>query len=585
MRPLAKFSNAEVARLLREVAAAYEVKGADRFHIAAYNRAADSVEHATSEIKDLWDEGKLEEIPGIGKSIATYLDEYFRRGKVLHFKQVKKGLPLGMFKLSEVPGVGAKSAYKIAKSLRIESVSQLKKFCKAGKVAELEGFGAQSEREILKGIEELERRSDRLLLPIAWRVAEKVIKRLKNTPGVRRVDPMGSLRRMCSTVGDVDIAVATKKPTLAIDTFTSMPDVKRILVKGEVKASVILKSGYQVDLRAQDPASYGAQLQYFTGSKDHNIRLRKIANEKGLSLSEYGVRKVKSPKSKVKSFSTEEAFYKFLEMSWIPPELREDAGEIEAVQEGRLPRLVELKDIKGDLHVHCDFPMEESHDPGVSSMEEIIKEAQRFGYNYIGLSNHSPSVSRHTQERMRKLIKRKNEAISKLRSRYNGVKLLNVLEVDILANRELALGDEALKMLDFVIAAVHSNLRQSKEEMTKRILVALENPYVHALAHPTGRLLLEREGSEIDWEEVFKTCLENKKVLEINAFPKRLDLPDTLVREAVKRGVKLIINTDAHEVSQMDFMPYGVAVARRGWAEKSDIINTLSWSKFRDKLG
>ena len=595
MKPPA--TNKEIARILREVAAVYEVKEDDHFRVAAYNKAADSVEHFSLEAKDLWDEGKLDEIPGVGKGIASYLDEYFKTSKVEHFESLKRNMPTGMFTLLDVPGIGPKSAYKLSKELKIKSVEGLQKAAERGKIAELETFGEQSQKEILKGIREYQRRSDRLLLPEAYEIAQKIIEFLEPIPGVKRVDALGSLRRMVPTVGDVDLAVAVTGPKIVVKAFVGMKDVKKVLAEGSVKASVVLKNGRQVDLRVQDPKSYGAQLQYFTGSKNHNIHLRKVANERGLSLSEYGIKSLKTKKQEnkktngVTAFATEEAFYEYLGMDWIPPELREDAGEIEAAlrqAQGKpegLPNLVKLEDIKGDLHLHCIPDFRPSHDPGISTMEEIVEKAADLGYEYVCLGNHNPSISQYKSKDVIEIIKEKRAKIVQLNDtvgKKRGIKILNSLEVDLLASKKLALENEALELLDIVVAGIHSSMRAPREEMTERLLVAIENPYVHIISHPTGRLLLEREGYDLDWDKIFGACLKYGKILEINAQPKRLDLPDTLVREAVKKGVKLAINTDAHHHEDMEMMRFGVANARRGWAEKKDIVNTLSWSDFRE---
>lgn len=585
MRPT--FSNKEIAKVLREIAAVYEVKEDSRFRVAAYNKAADSVEYSLVEAKDLWDEGRLDETPGVGKGIAAYLDEYFKTGKVKHFEALKKKMPAGMFALLDVPGIGPKSAYKIAKKLKIASVEELQEAGEEGRIAELEGFGEQSQREILRGIKELQGLSHRILLPEAYRIAQKIIEVLEAVPGVKRADALGSLRRMVPTVGDIDIAVAATGAEAVVEAFVGMKDVKRILAQGLAKASVVLKNSYQVDLRVQDPQSYGAQLQYFTGSKSHNIHLRKIANEMGLSLSEYGIKRMKNEESRIKEFATEEGFYKYLGMDCPPPELREDTGEIEAAQKHQLPDLVELEDIKGDLHLHCLSDFRPSHDPGISTMEEVIEKAADLGYEYVCLGEHNPSLTHYKTKDVIKIIEEKRAEIEQLNyslGKKRGVKLLNSLEVDLLANKKLALEDEALALLDVVVVGIHSSMRASKEEMTERLLVALESPFVHIISHPTGRLLLEREGYELDWERIFTACEKYDKILEINAQPKRLDLPETLVREAVKRGVKLAINTDAHHYEDMEMMRFGVAAARRGWAKKKDIINTLSWPEFKKFL-
>ncbi|MBU1110763.1 DNA polymerase/3'-5' exonuclease PolX [Patescibacteria group bacterium] len=568
------FSNPQVSQILREIAAAYEVKGDSFFESRAYEAAADSIEHAPALAKDLWEQDILQSLSGIGGSIAQHLDELFRTGKVSHFEKVKKGFPEGMFKFLDIPGVGPKNAYKLAKELNLKSIKDLRKACNANLVARLEGFGEVSQKKILHGIEQMiEGGSGRLFLTEADAIAQKIANELKKLSEVRRVDTLGSLRRRVTTIGDIELAVQTDAPQKVIDVFTSLSEVKDILNKGAIKSSIRLKDGTQIDLRVQEVKSYGALLQYFTGSKPHNIHLRELAMQRNLSLSEYGIREG-GRDGQLTEFVTEEEFYRFLNLPWIPPELREDTGEIEAALANKLPNLVKLKDIKGDLHIHCDFDLEESHDAGRIPIEELARRGIELGYKYIAVGNHSPSVSKHTQAQMRKLILKKQEAIDKVQKDYSQIKLLNMVEVDILANNTLALSDENLKLLDIAIGGVHSSLDMGREEMTERVLMALNNPHIHGLAHPTGRLLNEREGYELDWAKIFNVCVENKKFLEINAFYKRLDLHDILVREAIKAGVKLAVNSDAHDLPHLDFMKYGVSVARRGWAEKKDIVNT-----------
>lgn len=585
-----EFTNKEVAKLLRSIAAAYEIKGEDRFKIMAYDRAATSVEHASSEVKDLWDDGKLGELAGVGTAIASHLDELFRTGKVKHFQEVMSGLPAAMFELLSIPGIGAKTAFKLCQKLKITSpktaISDLEKRAKEGKIRSIEGFGEESEKDILRGIEEFQRKTTRIVLPYAGQIAEDILSWLRESPSVIRADPLGSLRRMVSTVGDVDIAVATNKPKEVISHFVAYPKKKRVLEAGTATASLVLKSGYQVDLMVQPPDSYGALLQHFTGSKHHNIVLREFALKKGLSLSEYGIKKGK----KLIKFSTEEEFYKALGMDWIPPELREDTGEIEMALAHKLPKLVELKEIKGDLHVHSDFPIETSHDEGAGSMEEVLEKGLKLGYEYIGFCEHNPSTSKHKPEQIISILKRKGEKIDEINYSYEkrgnnmSIRALNGLEIDIKPNGMLGIPEKGLDLLDFAMVSVHSSFRMNREGMTKRVLAALEHPKVKILGHPTGRKLGQREGFELDWEKIFDFCLKRGKWLEINAWPDRLDLPDTLVREAVKKRVKMVVCTDAHALDQLELMRYGVAVARRGWAQESDIINTLGYNEFKKFL-
>ncbi|MGB9911129.1 MAG: DNA polymerase/3'-5' exonuclease PolX [Microgenomates group bacterium] len=599
-------NNQEIAKLLRSVAAAYEVKGGNKFKVMAYDRAATAVEHATSELKDLWDDGKLDEVPGIGKSIASHLDELFRTGRVKHFENLMKNLPPAMFELLELPGLGAKRAYKLCQELGIweakGAIDKLEKAGKEGKIALIETFGETSQKNILEAIAAFKKgeiKENRMNLPYAWEMTKEILSYLEKNSAVLRADPLGSLRRKTATVGDIDIAVATNQPEKVISYFLKFPKIRKIIEKGPSGTSVVLTNGRQVDLRVQRPTAYGAMLQYFTGSKQHNIHLRELALKMGLSLSEYGIKVVKklagqklkmknyNSKMKIYEFANEEEFYQALGLPWIPPELREDTGEIEAAQKGKLPNLVTLKDIKGDLHTHSNFPIEESHDPGQDTIEKMIVSAENLGYEYLGFAEHNPSQSQHTEKQIIELIKRKKDYIDKINySRVNKLlkKVFNGLEIDIKPNGELALPDKAFSYLDYAIASVHSNFRMPRKKMTKRILRALAHPKVKILGHPTGRKIGKREGYELDWEKIFAFCLKYDKWLEINAWPDRLDLPDSLVREAVKNGVKMIINTDSHAFDHLYLMEYGVAVARRGWAEKKDIVNTLDCDTIIKKL-
>jgi len=583
-------NNQEVAHLLRAISAAYEVKGDDRFKIIAYDRAATAVEHATSEVKDLWDDGKLRTLPGIGAGIAQHLDELFRKGRVRHFDQIMKGLPPAMFELLNIPGIGAKTAHRLCKELKLKSsatvINDLSREAKKGKIASIEGFGEKSQADILEALKEFKKgqvKKKRMLLSYADVIAQEIISYLKKCPSSIKVDALGSLRRKVATVGDVDIAVATKKPAVVVNWFAKYPKKKKVVEKGPTGASILLKSGHQIDLRVQKPEAYGSMLQYFIGSKHHNIHLRELALKKRLSLSEHGIKKGK----KLVEYATEEEFYRALGMPWIPPEIREDSGEIEAALAGRLPKLVELKDIKGDLHTHSNFPIEESHDPGTNSMEEMIKKAEELGWQYLGFTEHNPSISQHSDKKIIALIQRKKEKIDKINSSRTK-KLLktifNGLEIDIRPNGKLAIPEKGLELLDYGVASIHSSFRMSRDQMTKRVLKAIAHPKIKILGHPTGRKLGSREGYELDWDRVFDFCKKHDKWLEVNALPDRLDLPDVLVCEAVKNGVKMVINTDSHAVEHMDLMKYGVSVARRGWAQKKDIINTLPYDKIMKEL-
>lgn len=585
-------SNQEIADLLKGMAAAYQIKSDQQFRIKAYEEAAVSVEHATSSLKDLWDDNKLETLSGIGKSIAGYLDELFRTGKVNHFQKIMGEFPPAMFEFLKIPGVGAKTAYKLAKELKItttkEAIDRLKKAAKTGKIQQIEGFGEESEKAILEGLGEIGKRGkagERMTLPFAGELAEEMINYMKQSPHVKRIDPLGSLRRRVATVGDLDFGVATNKPNEVIKYFCRYPKIKEVAAAGGNTARIVTRDNRQIDLKTMTPDAYGALLQHYTGSKQHNIHLREIAQKKGLSLSEYGIKK--SGKT-VKKYRTEDDFYQELGMDWIPPELREETGEIETAQKHQLPKLVELKEIKGDLHIHSNYPIEPSHDLGTASIKEIVTKAKAIGYQYVGISEHNPSISQHSNKQIINILKKKKEFVEQFKSSnkklVRSIHLLNGLEIDIRPDGSLAMPEKGFEYLDYAVVSIHSSFRQTRDTATKRVLKGLEHPKAVILGHPTGRLINQREGMEFDWDQIFNFCKKKKKWLEINAWPARLDLTDRLVHEAVKNGVKMVINSDAHQLEEMNLMKYGVSVARRGWAEKKDIVNTLSCGRIKKEL-
>jgi len=570
-------SNVAVSKLLREIAAVYSLHKKNSFEIRAYENAADSVEHSTSEVKDLWEERKLDSVPGLGEKLRGYLDELFKTGKVAHFEAVKKSFPRVFFDLLDVPGVGPKTAQELVK-LGAKSLEDVKKKIKTGELVE-KGFSAKIAEKIMGGMDELGSREGRMLLPYAFAQADRIVEYLKKSPYVKEAHPLGSLRRMVATIGDLDFSASTNEPAKVLEHFTKMPGVDHVVEKGEYSASVVLQSGLHVDLLVGKPESYGALLQHFTGSKHHNIKLRTFAEKKGLSLSEFGIRKTKG--GGVIQTKTEEEFYGILKMDTPAPEIREDFGEIEAAIAHKLPDLVELKDIKGDLHTHSNYPFPNpSHGPGADSLEDMVKKAKEYSYEFIGISDHPPGHGKLSKEEMIKAIEKRTKVIQELKKKTNGVRVLNGLEVDILGDGILSVPDEALATLDYCVAGIHSAHRGGKDVITRRLISALSNPHVDIISHPTNRLLNERDSSEADWEEIFKFAAKNNKILEINAHPNRLDLRDDLVRQALKYGVKFVIDTDAHAVDQMGTMLYGVSVARRGWAEKKNIVNTWDWTDF-----
>lgn len=596
-------NNIEIAELLRDVAASYKLSDEkkNRFKIIAYERAADAVEHASSELKDIADEGKLEDVAGIGPSIAQHLYELFKTGKSKHFDSLLKPLPPAMFELMRVPGIGPKTAFKMAKSFNISSkgaIAQLKKIAEEGKISQMEGFGEDSEAQMLKSLSEYKPTHKRHLLPYAKEIADDLIEYLKKQKYVKSVDALGSLRRRASTIGDIDIAAATDEPVKTIEYFCDYPKKSRVIEKGDRSAAIMLPGNVHVDLLVHDPRTYGATLQHFTGSKHHNVKLRDLALKQGLSLSDYGIRAIKpQAKAKLKKFNydpglkiyqipTEKQFYAVMGMDWIPPEMREDTGEIEAALAHKLPKLVDVSDIKADLQIHSSFDIETSHDLGLSSMLEIVKKADSLGYEYVAFTEHNPSQKGHTEAQIVKLLEKKRSVVDDLNKKIKTMKLktfkktFNSLEIDSLPDGRLPVPQAGLDTLDFALVSIHSQFRLPKEEQTARVMRALSNPVVKIFAHPTGRKLNEREGAELDWKKIFEKVLRDNQWIEINCDPMRLDLPDMLVREAVKNGVKLTLGTDSHHIDSMDNMPFGISVARRGWAQKGDIINTCSLSEF-----
>jgi len=572
------FSNAKVAHLLRDVATAYTIKKANNFQIRAYENAADGIEHSTSEIKDLWENNQLDQVPGIGDSLKAHLDELFKTGKVEHWIEAKKGVPESVFSFLDIPGVGPQTALKLSKA-GVKDLDDLEDKLRHGTLLKID-FSEKLINRINIGLQELKTlKTGRMLLPYAFEAAQKILDYLKEDKNVLKADVLGSLRRMAATIGDLDFAIASNNPEKVIQHVISMPGITEVVEEGDAKVTIVITSGLHVDFLISDPESYGALLQHFTGSKNHNIHLRKIANDKGFSISEQGVKKLKT--DEIIKCETEDELYKILGMQTPTPEIREDTGEIEAALNHKLPDFINLNDIKGDLHIHSNFNIEPSHDLGASSIEHLLKKAGELNYEYLGLSEHQPSKSNHTPDQMIKLIYSKKKTIEQINYSQKSVRVLNLLELDIMPDGTLSVPDDGLKLLDFALAGVHSSHHQPKDEMTKRLIRVLENPFVKILTHPTGRLLNEREASDADWDAVFKTAAKNNKALEINAYPNRLDLSDQLIRKAKTYGVKFVINTDSHEESQMDMMFFGVSVARRAWLTKDDVVNTWEWTKFK----
>jgi DNA polymerase (family 10) len=542
-----------------------EFKGENPFKISAYRKASRIVGDLTEDIEEISESGKLKDIPGIGEGMAKKIVEYLRTGKVSKFEEAKKGISDELIAIMQIPGMGPKTLSMLHKEKGINNLSQLEKALDDGSLLGLFGMGEKKVENIKRGIQLLKQSKGRMNLGIAFPVAKRIVEVLREKAGSRKIEWAGSLRRMKENIGDIDILATGPNQKKIVETFTHLPEVKEILASGETKASIIVEGGVQIDLRVVEEGSYGAALQYFTGSKAHNIHLRGISKAKGIKINEYGVFKGE----KKIAGKDERDVYRVLGMEWIEPELREDRGEIEAAKENRLPDLVKEADIKGDFHVHSKWS------DGTSSIEEIAKAAQKKGYQYVALCDHSKSLRiAHGLDESR--LMKQIEEIDQVNEKMKGFQILKGTEVDILNDGKLDHSERVLKKLDFVAAAIHSGFKQEREKMTKRIVRALENPLVHILVHPSGRLLGARDPYEADIDEVMETAKKYGKTLEINAYFERLDLDDIRCRKAKEMGIPLAIGTDSHHLDQMWMISLGVAVARRGWLEKKDVLNTMS---------
>ena len=559
--------NQEVAKIFAAMADILAIQGENYHRIMAYRRAAENVAALGRPLEEVWRAGELETLPGIGETLAAKIDELMRTGRLEAYEKLKAQVPAGVVSMLAVPDVGPKRAALFWKELGITSVEALEQAARDGRLRGLPGMGAKSEEKVLAGIEALKRRSDRILLGVAWPLASAMLNVLREVPGVVQAAPAGSLRRMRETIGDLDLLVATEDPAPVMARFRELSQVAEVLLSGPTKTSVRTREGLQADLRVLEPVRWGTALQYFTGSQAHNIHLRALALERGLSLSEYALKREDG--SEILCASEEEV-YAALGLPLIPPELREDRGEIEAAQEGRLPDLIELEDLRGDLQFHTTWS------DGRHSLLEMAQAAQARGLEYALVTDHSRSLGITgglTVERLRE----QRAEVAEVNRRLGGkFRLLAGIEVEVRADGALDFPDEVLAEPDLVVAAVHSGLRQSREQFTARMLGAIHNPHVDVVAHPTGRLIGEREGADLDMEAVFRAAAETGTALEVNAHPSRLDLGDAHVRRAVELGVKLAINSDAHDASGFEVLPFGVATARRGWAQPADVINTRS---------
>ena len=559
--------NQEVSEIFAAMADILAIQGENYHRIMAYRRAAENVATLGRPLEEVWQAGELETISGVGKTLAAKIDELMSTGRSRAYDKLQAQVPAGVVALLWVPDVGPRKAALFWKELGITSIEALEKAARQGRLRGLKGMGAKSEAQVLAGIEVLKRRTGRTPLGVAWPLAWTILDALQQVPGVVQAAPAGSMRRMRETVGDLDLLVAARDPNPVMARFRELDQVAEVLLSGSTKTSVRIHGGLQVDLRVLEPVRWGTALQYFTGSQAHNIHLRALSLDRGFSLSEYALKREDGSEILC---ATEEEVYAALGLPFIPPELREDRGEIEAALEGDLPDLIEPGDLRGDLHFHTTWS------DGHQSLLEMAQAAQARGLEYALVTDHSHSlgVARGiTADDLR----RQRAEIEEVNRRMGGdFRLLAGIEVEVLADGTLDFPDEVLAELDLVVAAVHSGLRQGREQVTARTLAAIRNPHVDIIAHPTGRLIGGREGADLDMEAVLCAAAETGTALEVNAHPSRLDLCDVHVRRAVELGLKLAISSDAHDVNGFAVLPFGVATARRGWATSADVVNTYS---------
>lgn len=563
-------TNAELADTFNLIADLLEIKGEVIYKILAYRKAADSLNNLGRDVNEVWRAGELTEIPGVGKAIAEKIDELLTTGQLSFLEKLKAEVPASLVDLLKVPDVGPKKAAIFWKQLGVTGLPELEAAARAGKLRGLPGLGEKSEARILAGIEALSRRSGRTPLGKAWPAAQELLTWLRALPGVEAAEAAGSLRRMRSTVGDLDILAASGQPGPVMEAFVSRADVSRVLGHGETKSSVEFNNGLRAQLWVHPPEHFGTALQYATGSKDHNVRLRELALDKGFSLSEHSLQR----KDGSELFcATEEEVYAALGLPWIPPELREDRGEVQAAKAGKLPPLIERGDLRAELHSHSTWS------DGRASILEMAKAARERGLKVLAITDHSGSLGVAGGLKAEDLLKQRAEIDAAQKELGDSIRLLQGSEIEILADGRLDFPDEVLASLDIVVASLHSSLRQPREQVTARLLKAMRNPNVDVIGHPTGRLLPDREGADLDMDAVLAATRETGVALEINAHPDRLDLDDVYARRAGEMGIPLSINTDAHAPDHLDLIFYGIATARRAWVAPEMVLNTWPTQK------
>lgn len=559
--------NTDIAKVFYDIADLLDIKGDNPFKVRAYQKAARSIELWPRELEAMVQEGAdLRQVPGVGDAIAKKVTDLITTGKLEIYDDLRREFPEGVTAILGIPGIGPKTALRLATELKVKSVDELERAAREGRVAALPRMGPRTAENILDRIEAMRRKDHRIPIGEALPVVDEILAVLGTVKGVRNLTPAGSLRRFLETIGDIDIMGTADDSEKVIKAFTELPLVKDVLARGPTKASILVGGGMQVDLRLVEHEAFGSLLQYFTGSKQHNVSLRTVFQHRGLKLSEYGI--TDAATGKLEKFATEEGFYDRLGMQWMPPEMREDRGEIALALQRSIPRLVEQSDIRGDFHVHTEWS------DGRKSIEDMAIAARGLGYQYIVITDHS--VGRGIARGLSaERLKRQKAEIDEINRRVSGIRVFTGVELDIRADGTLDLPDEVLADLDVVTAAVHSSMGQPEEQMTQRVISAMENPNVDILAHPTCRLLGSREPVALDMEAVFEAALRTRTVLEINCMPQRLDLNDTHAFRARELGISLVTATDAHTPSQMELMRYGIGIARRAWCQPRHLLNAM----------
>jgi DNA polymerase (family 10) len=568
-------NNKDVAHLLYNIADLLDLKGDLFFKTRAYRLAAATIETLNENIADVVHQHRLQDIPGIGEALAKKITEYVETGKLTYYQRLTTEIPESLLTLLDIPSLGPKKVAALYHTLGITTVDELKAACLAGKLRDLEGFGEITEMNIIRGINLSLKTSGRALLHVAYEDGNRYHTYLTQCPDIQKVAIAGSLRRMKETIGDIDILAVATNPINVMNYFITYPNIQRVLVQGETKTSVLLKDNLQVDLRVVPPESYGAALQYFTGSKNHNVKMRSRAIKHGYKLNEYGL--FTKTTNHAVAGATEEDIYTTLGLSYIPPELRENTGEIEAAAKHQLPQLVTPADIKGDLHVHSQWS------DGTASIASLVEAAQHLGYSYLGITDHSQSL--HVAHGLsEERIDKKIQEIATINKKLETCRILCGTECDILPDGTLDYPDHVLKKLDFAYIGIHMKFKMTKKEMTQRIIKGMENEYANFLAHPTCRMIGRREPVDLDIDAIFDAAQQTNTRLEINSFPDRLDLNDIHAKRAKEHGIQMIIGTDAHFIDHLPFIRYGIATARRGWLEKHDILNTYTLSELTKHL-